>query len=50
VAGQALYLDDLFSFFEIQAEIVSPKDSRLLILDEPTAALAFPAMPLSCSG
>jgi len=24
VAGQALYLDDLFSFFEIQPEIVSP--------------------------
>ncbi len=28
VAGQALYLDDLFSFFEIQAEIVSPPDPR----------------------
>jgi ATP-binding cassette subfamily B protein len=28
VAGQALYLDDLFSFFEIQPEIVSPKDPR----------------------
>ncbi len=28
VAGQALYLDDLFSFFEIQAEIVSPRDAR----------------------
>jgi len=28
VAGQALYLDDLFSFFEIEAEIVSPKDPR----------------------
>jgi ATP-binding cassette, subfamily B, bacterial len=26
VAGQALYLDDLFSFFEIQPEIVSPPD------------------------
>jgi ATP-binding cassette subfamily B protein len=26
VAGQALYLDDLFSFFEIQPEIVPPKD------------------------
>jgi ATP-binding cassette subfamily B protein len=25
VAGQALYLDDLFSFFEIQPEILSPK-------------------------
>ena len=24
VAGQALYLDDLFSFFEIEPEIVSP--------------------------
>src|SRR5204863_9187788 len=24
VAGQALYLDDLFSFFEIQPEIASP--------------------------
>jgi ATP-binding cassette subfamily B protein len=28
VAGQALYLDDLFSFFEIQPEIVSPADPR----------------------
>ena len=28
VAGQALYLDDLFSFFEIQPEIVSPPDAR----------------------
>jgi ATP-binding cassette subfamily B protein len=28
VAGQALYLDDLFSFFEIRPEIVSPPDSR----------------------
>jgi ATP-binding cassette subfamily B protein len=28
MAGQALYLDDLFSFFEIAPEIVSPKDSR----------------------
>jgi ATP-binding cassette subfamily B protein len=28
VAGQALYLDDLFSFFEIKPEIVSPKDPR----------------------
>ncbi len=28
VAGQALYLDDLFSFFEIEPEIVSPKDPR----------------------
>ena len=26
VAGQALYLDDLFSFFEIRPEIVSPPD------------------------
>ncbi|MGJ7902971.1 ABC transporter ATP-binding protein [Lysobacter sp. 1R34A] len=26
VAGQALYLEDLFSFFEIQPEIVSPAD------------------------
>jgi ATP-binding cassette subfamily B protein len=26
VAGQALYLDDLFSFFEIRPEIVSPKN------------------------
>ena len=26
VAGQALYLDDLFSFFEIQPEIVSPAE------------------------
>jgi len=26
VAGQALYLDDLFSFFEIRAEIASPPD------------------------
>jgi ATP-binding cassette subfamily B protein len=32
VAGQALYLDDLFSFFEIRPEIVSPPD-----------ALPFPA-------
>jgi ATP-binding cassette subfamily B protein len=28
VAGQALYLDDLFSFFEIAAEIVSPQSPR----------------------
>jgi ATP-binding cassette subfamily B protein len=28
VAGQALYLDDLFSFFEIRPEIVSPADPR----------------------
>ncbi len=28
IAGQALYLDDLFSFFEIQPEIVSPPDAR----------------------
>ncbi len=29
VAGQALYLDDLFSFFEIKAEIVSPANPRV---------------------
>jgi len=28
VAGQALYLDDLFSFFEIQPEIVQPSNPR----------------------
>ena len=28
VAGQALYLDDLFSFFEIQPEIVQPPNPR----------------------
>ncbi|MGZ5651613.1 MAG: ABC transporter ATP-binding protein, partial [Usitatibacter sp.] len=28
VAGQALYLDDLFSFFEIEPEIASPPDPR----------------------
>ena len=28
VAGQALYLDDLFSFFEIKPEIVSPTNPR----------------------
>jgi ATP-binding cassette subfamily B protein len=28
VAGQALYLDDLFSFFEIQPEIISPPNPR----------------------
>jgi ATP-binding cassette subfamily B protein len=28
VAGQALYLDDLFSFFEVRPEIVSPPDPR----------------------
>ena len=28
VAGQALYLDDLFSFFEIEPEIVSPPQAR----------------------
>ncbi len=28
VAGQALYLDDLFSFFQIQPEILSPADPR----------------------
>jgi ATP-binding cassette subfamily B protein len=28
VAGQALYLDDLFSFFEIEPRIVSPPDAR----------------------
>ena len=28
VAGQAMYLDDLFSFFEIRPEIVSPSNPR----------------------
>jgi ATP-binding cassette subfamily B protein len=28
IAGQSLYLDDLFSFFEIEPEIVSPPDAR----------------------
>jgi ATP-binding cassette subfamily B protein len=28
VAGQALYLDDLFSFFDVQPEIVSAPDAR----------------------
>ncbi len=28
VAGQALYLDDLFSFFEIESQVVSPADPR----------------------
>ena len=28
VAGQALYLDDLFSFFEIEPEIISPENPR----------------------
>ena len=28
VAGQALYLDDLFSFFDVKPEIVSPPDAR----------------------
>jgi len=28
VAGQALYLDDLFSFFEIEPEILSPAEPR----------------------
>jgi ATP-binding cassette subfamily B protein len=28
VAGQALYLDDLFSFFDIEPEIVSPENPR----------------------
>ncbi|HEY5000140.1 MAG TPA: ATP-binding cassette domain-containing protein, partial [Usitatibacter sp.] len=28
VAGQALYLDDLFSFFEIEPEIASPANAR----------------------
>ena len=28
VAGQALYLDDLYSFFEIEPEIVSPPDPK----------------------
>jgi ATP-binding cassette subfamily B protein len=28
VSGQAMYLDDIFSFFEIQAEIVSPPNAR----------------------
>jgi len=28
VAGQALYLDDLFSFFTIEPEIVSPENPR----------------------
>ncbi|MGE0119221.1 MAG: ABC transporter ATP-binding protein [Dongiaceae bacterium] len=27
-AGQALYLDDLFTFFEVEPEILSPKDPR----------------------
>src|SRR5690606_29307351 len=28
VAGQALYLDDLFSFFEIESQVVSPENPR----------------------
>src|SRR5690606_37791296 len=28
VAGQALYLDDLFSFFEVEPEITSPESPR----------------------
>lgn len=28
IAGQALYLDDLFSFFEVKPEIVSPTDPK----------------------
>lgn len=28
VAGQALYLNDLFSFFEVEPEIMSPENSR----------------------
>ena len=32
VAGQALYLDDLFSFFEIRPEIVSPEHPRTVPL------------------
>src|SRR5690606_27906361 len=28
VASQALYLDDLFSFFEVEPEITSPADPR----------------------
>src|SRR3546814_14646016 len=28
VAGQALYLDDLFSFFDIKQELLSPADPR----------------------
>ena len=28
IAGQALYLDDLFSFFDIEPEIVTPPDAR----------------------
>src|SRR5690606_39597646 len=34
VAGQALYLEDLFSFFEIEPEIVSPADA--LPVPQPT--------------
>ncbi len=30
VAGQALYLDDLFSFFDLRPEITSPPDARPL--------------------
>ena len=35
IAGQALYLDDLFSFFEIQPEIVSPPDARPFPVADP---------------
>ena len=35
VAGQALYLDDLFSFFEIRPEIVSPAESAAVPAADP---------------
>jgi ATP-binding cassette subfamily B protein len=31
LAGQALYLDDLYSFFEVRPEIVSPADPRAFL-------------------
>ena len=35
VAGQALYLDDLFSFFDVQPEIVSAPDARPFPVADP---------------
>jgi ATP-binding cassette subfamily B protein len=35
IAGQSLYLDDLFSFFEIQPTILSPFESKAVSAPDP---------------
>jgi ATP-binding cassette subfamily B protein len=49
VAGQALYLDDLFSFFEITPEIVSPPNPRPFPVPLRKHSLQGRRLPLSGS-